>query len=530
MMNIFSFWNNKKVEDTTNDVSLPTDNMDIDSPPKVSYMDTLMSGKDPSSIESHTFTFDDVEEEKIDMNAEYGVPTYTTFKEYVTNNSKIMNTGDKIVFASEKNNTFESPLDHGLLGTIFTAYSKHVPLTLKPDNLLVAIQVAFGRYVCDHSEELKHLFVDHEGRKELEVLSASGAFEDTTDVFLSGLIDSMKEKMSKNVKNDLVEWFSPKFTTTTKLDDVISTITLMNSMKEYFAYKMTLGCGLSKVTLEGTVDDWIRLVEKAKHLYTFKNNTLSKWADLLVPVLQQFVEARRGNVNEDFWQRICTSERRGSGSQQTYRGWFLVFAPFDDESNYMLRNKSSVDLDHIYGKVDDNDIVDCYVNVPVKINSNGTIYNTTFNASMTMTHYDEENNMLRPNANWCLIVNSDITYEDIIDHLEDKKIKTPSWRIRKDMELILLDDLMKFVYFAIQLFNFPMDSYIDAADRVFCYYHFNRYDSGHVYKSISTCTTLQEIYYNVLEFMNCEHEGRDLSKYMQPSKFNDIVTKYQSLE
>ena len=45
-------------------------------------------------------------------------------------------------------------------------------------------------------------------------------------------------------------------------------------MKEYFSYKMQLGCGLSKVTLKGSLDDWKQLIQKAHGLYDFKQKIL----------------------------------------------------------------------------------------------------------------------------------------------------------------------------------------------------------------------------------------------------------------
>ncbi|CAG8478045.1 14226_t:CDS:2 [Funneliformis caledonium] len=46
------------------------------------------------------------------------------------------------------------------------------------------------------------------------------------------------------------------------------------------------GCGIPKVTLDGILEDWLRLQEKL---------------DRLEPVVAQFIYTYKGNVEEDFW-------------------------------------------------------------------------------------------------------------------------------------------------------------------------------------------------------------------------------------
>lgn len=66
---------------------------------------------------------------------------------------------------------------HGLLGTIANAYSSHIPLKLRPDDLWLGIVFSLGNYIKDHSEELRDFFVDHQGRKEIVVKVASPFLE-----------------------------------------------------------------------------------------------------------------------------------------------------------------------------------------------------------------------------------------------------------------------------------------------------------------------------------------------------------------
>ncbi|RHZ80802.1 hypothetical protein Glove_132g225 [Diversispora epigaea] len=52
------------------------------------------------------------------------------------------------------------------------------------------------------------------------------------------------------------------FSTSTNTSITASQIILLDAMKKYFKYKVTFLCGIPKVTLDGTLEDWLHLQEK----------------------------------------------------------------------------------------------------------------------------------------------------------------------------------------------------------------------------------------------------------------------------
>lgn len=70
------------------------------------------------------------------------------------------------------------------------------------------------------------------------------------------------------------------------------------------------------------------LYQKAQGSYQFNTLILNDWADLLLAVLNEFIEAYNGLVHEDFWQRICSNSIRVSADQGNLKGWFPVFPAF----------------------------------------------------------------------------------------------------------------------------------------------------------------------------------------------------------
>lgn len=311
---------------------------------------------------------------------------------------------------------------NGLLGTIYKAYSQHIPLVLRPDDLFISILVSFGVFVAGNAEALRSVFVSHSGIKELEVhtddITTADAFSDATPAEWNLFISRMAETVDRNIKGDIVEWTKPGFSTTTQVDKTAANVALLAAVREYFGMKLLLGCGLSEVTLEGTVSDWVALREKVTFLETFPSDTINKWASLLGPVLDQFVSARRGDpVLPDFWQRIVTATRRGSGSQKVFRGWFLVFAPFAKDGRYILFDKKRVDLNHVYAKVDDDDIPVCGITVSVKSSSCRNITRRqTFLLTAGVLATGINGTRIRPAVGWALALKHEITQQDIYEH------------------------------------------------------------------------------------------------------------------
>lgn len=319
--------------------------------------------------------------------------------------------------------TVRPAFNNGLIGTIFQAYSRHHPLVLRPDDIFLSILVSFGVYVAGNAEALRSVFVSHTGIKELTV-----NLDDVVDPNVSSLsecgpelwekfISLMTDTVDANIHCDILEWTTPRFTTTTSVDTTASKVALLAAVREYFGMKLTLGCGLSEVTLMGTVSDWVALRAKVTFLETFPCKELNEWASLLGPVLDKFVSAREGTaVDPKFWQRICTSETRGSGSQQTFRGWFLVFAPFTSEGQYILRTKEQVLRDNIYAEVDDDDIPVSYINVNVKSENrmNGEALNFSLTSGIMMTSV--ENGSLSPVVGWALSMKKIVTQDDMCEY------------------------------------------------------------------------------------------------------------------
>ncbi|XP_015749524.1 PREDICTED: uncharacterized protein LOC107329342 [Acropora digitifera] len=151
--------------------------------------------------------------------------------------------------------------DCGLFAAIFTAYSHHYKLRTSPDDwwFCVIKQVAEAIDRNAQQESVRKMFVDHEGKKSIEV--PVNDLEIYT-VNYSWLFDQIAKEIKENVKvPEFVDGMTGDFGTTTPVQRIVSQITLMCSMKEYFDFAMICGCGIPAVEihhykLRTSPDDW----------------------------------------------------------------------------------------------------------------------------------------------------------------------------------------------------------------------------------------------------------------------------------
>lgn len=369
--------------------------------------------------------------------------------------------------------TCRPAFNNGLLGTIFQAYTRHTPLVLRPDDIFLSILVSFGVYVTGNAEALRSVFVSHTGIKELVVnvddlvdCGTSSLSECSSEVW-DQFIERMTNTVDANIHCDILEWTTPNFTTTTSVDTTASKVALLAAVREYFGMKLELGCGLSEVTLMGTVSDWIALRKKVSFLETFPCKELNDWASLLGPVIDQFVSAREGTaVDSNFWQRICTSRTRGSGSQQTFRGWFLVFAPFTPAGKYILRSKEQVLRDHVYAEIDDDDIPVSSITVNIKSDNgrNGETLEFTLMSGVLMTALTERGKMT-PVVGWALSVKHEVTQDDMFEYAIECAKK------RRMSDLSDSENFKRILFGAMELakgLGIPNDKLFDLTEACVC--------------------------------------------------------------
>jgi len=188
-------------------------------------------------------------------------------------------------------------------------------------------------YMLSHAEEVRSLFVDHQGQQEIRV-------EDFTwyDVIIR-----FKEEIQKRVKTEwLLDWILPNFSTTTENDIMTANILMMGLTKAYFKFVGKVICGLPSVTLLGEQKDWEKLVKKLERLPAFGKEP-EEYKARLRPILTRFVksfEEPDSKETRDFWNQIVVAGRSGGicGEPPVYlSGWITGFYYWNDNGGPFAR-------------------------------------------------------------------------------------------------------------------------------------------------------------------------------------------------
>ncbi|KAH9899271.1 hypothetical protein C8Q73DRAFT_787174 [Cubamyces lactineus] len=207
------------------------------------------------------------------------------------------------------------PQSNGFVQAVVHAYGTHSHLRIRPDDVWIAILCQLSFYVNAHAEELREYFVSHDGQQSLS-LDACGDFGEIARKFTA----EMKKYFSDNT---LSEWILPDFSTTTLKDHTVCSVLMMATCKAYFKFAIMITCGFPSVTLEGTKEDWQRLLNRTRRLYEFGDQP-AVWAEMLRPILRRFVAAFDGNPDVMFWKHAVHHSVEGCG-EEVLTGWITAF-------------------------------------------------------------------------------------------------------------------------------------------------------------------------------------------------------------
>jgi hypothetical protein len=420
------------------------------------------------------------------------------------------NEGDTILTKSNMSQTLLLPeFQNGLLGTIFTAYSRHIPLKLTPDDIWIAILIAFAKYVKKNSEIMRQKCVKHEDKKALTIQLFGDTVENIDN--WEAVLELFVDKMVEHTQDDIVAWSVCDFSTSTSKEKFISRIALFSGFSNFFKPYARMCCGLSKVTLEGTLDDWKQILQKAQKLYIFDQPILSQWADVLIPVLNEFVDAYRGNVNTEFWQRICTYKPQGSGSDKNLRGWFMVFSPFNQEGNYILRSPEQIKADNIYCDIINKQVPSCCIETQILIDDIHGTQNVTLFAGLLMTDYNSDTNELSPTRDYAIIK---ATYVD--ERMLEQSFTEHAARAAKGLggyDADKYNRFYKFLFFLCTELNVSNNLWLKLSRSLALY--------ASIYRGVISEKVLNQIYaslsvkYGLQEFFPKEKKDEVVKKFLQ---------------
>lgn len=211
---------------------------------------------------------------------------------------------------------------HPMIATLHLAFHDHRPLSLSPDMIWLLISQGVANHINAKSETLRPRFVQHQGKLKLEV---------RRDDFIKGVPENpwhevfpaFTNQIRTHVGEETHDFFVAHFSTTGAVEKAAFELVLMDAMQSYFTYVVTTICGIPRITLEGSSEDWRNVLQRAQMLKRFD---MDWWLEILHPLLEQFINAKEGTPDVNFWQSIYKYQSVSGGAFVT--GWITSFFPY----------------------------------------------------------------------------------------------------------------------------------------------------------------------------------------------------------
>ncbi|HJD81095.1 DUF4419 domain-containing protein [Kitasatospora aureofaciens] len=207
-----------------------------------------------------------------------------------------------------------------LLRAAHVAFADHLPLSLSPDVLWYAVVHEVAVHVRMYPPRYRALFGAANGARVLSVR------DDTLigrNADWARSLRLVREPLTAALGADVVRLFRPDFSTTTPDDEASALVALMDVVSPYYDFRWETRCGIPKVRLEGTAEDWALLAARAGELAE-RFDWLAPWFAELRPVLAQIAAtAAGGPVDEAFWRSLYKWQSVSGGPRVT--GWLTAF-------------------------------------------------------------------------------------------------------------------------------------------------------------------------------------------------------------
>ena len=185
----------------------------------------------------------------------------------------------------------------------------------------------------------------------------------------------------------------------------------MSAMKNYFIYEtIMLKCGISSITLEGSLEDWEKIKKKFE-FFAKEEFGLNSWIKYLIPIINKIIETKIyynknktiNNEIRNFWKDMIRVKFGDFYKPDVIDGWIIKFIPD-------LSGKEP----KIYEKLYDRDIPDQILSCPLKLIFIDLIKTIEYDCSLASGFYgmvqDEKTFNVKPVIGYAIVV-------------ENKKIK-----------------------------------------------------------------------------------------------------------
>ena len=257
-----------------------------------------------------------------------------------------------------------------VLQGFYEAHCHHYPIRIKPDDIWLLIIQSFNYHINHNFFELRNLFINFQNKKNMEIDIGSQKIDKK---YVENCVEKIYTKMEQYLGKQILETLTPEFTTTNIDSKLVCKMTIMSIFKEYFSFSINANiCGIPYIILEGTFDDYKKIIEKCEQLKKYK---FDWYIDRIIPVIQKMVEAKEGKIDVEFFKNIVTKKEIDEEVVERcilrkkhivkINGWILKFFGYTKrDDKYYIFEKDEIDVEKL------GEFAGQILTVPFVINNN----------------------------------------------------------------------------------------------------------------------------------------------------------------
>ncbi|MFI6843216.1 DUF4419 domain-containing protein [Kitasatospora sp. NBC_00085] len=214
------------------------------------------------------------------------------------------------------------PTSSLLLRAVHLAFAAHLPLSLAPDLLWYCVVHEVAVHVRLNQGAYAGLFTDSPGYEQTILV-----VDDNSPLDWERSINLVREPLGDRIGAGTADLFQPVFSTTTPADATATLVALMDIVSPYYRFRWQTLCGIPRIRLEGTAEDWQLLADRVRELAE-RFAGLRDWFTALHPVLDEIAGTAAGcGVDQEFWRSLYKHRSFSGGDEVT--GWINAFFAHD---------------------------------------------------------------------------------------------------------------------------------------------------------------------------------------------------------
>ena len=216
--------------------------------------------------------------------------------------------------------------DNGFISAVDAAFNNHCALAFGPGHIHLCLLQILGRVINEKPEEYRNKFVSFEGKETIKIRRDSFGPPGSPNDW-ANTIPEFEEKIGEFLNDEMRAPLMVGFSNTTEIESVCRGGALMSAFQSYFSYVVMTRCGIPKVRLFGTPDDWRKLREVGEQIADMieSEEPTGEWRQNLLAMLDEFVTAAEGNANTEWWRSFYRANSMSGGI--TINGHILTLFP-----------------------------------------------------------------------------------------------------------------------------------------------------------------------------------------------------------